>query len=1074
MEPTEPQTPKADGQHKSNSGRTRRSVARNLYWAAAITAGLSLVSISGFFGHRTDPFASWPGFWQWLTKPQPHAALAAMPVLPMGTAGTLSWRPASTAWITQGYAIARDVRPPSAAELLGITAANAQSSVAAPPAAQQPPPPSAAVQGDKSSRPAGNTAQQPATTFIPPLSANAALLALPAPAPMPTGSESSSWAACDATGKTCLRVFNNAFQLSTDGGLRWASKTIKPPRSDSISLREMIIAAAGRLYLGSGDVDDNGVPILKELVGENDDINTRPTDLAPLQSSVDALLDPFQLFETTYLARRASREQQFKQSGGTVAAARADVFLQDSGLKGKAAVAGVMADEPSGMVLLALLSKGMVVRSQWLPEANNPERLTHRTEIINLNTAANLRSMHFQPGGKIGWISSGWNDGNEEGPLPAVFQTLDGGKTWARLSYSALPAPLALYFAMPALLLAFFVTGAAWVDYRSATIDQGIAGAGTSDAPIGWNDPDILDIKPLALALSRFVRNTHTAPPLTIAVTGPWGTGKSSLMNLIAEDLRLRGASPVWFNAWHHQKEEHILAALLENIRGQAIPPVWRLSGLLFRGRLLARRMGKDVVPLLFAIALVATLALAADLDKLKSSLVTLLVMIPTFNQGTVVQWFDKVVGVGAGAIALLVLKAYGTLKLRPSELMATLRGNAKLADFSAQLGFRYKFAKEFDAAGRALRTRSNPGLVIFIDDLDRCAPGNLMEVLESINFLATAGPCFIFLGMDEPKVIEIVAKQLDGQDDRARQYLKKLINLTVPVPDVDVLKSVGLSTGAGTSAAPASAWPKRIRAVLRAAPDSAVPALTMIAIVGLVATQLSMAPNTVPGPATAQQDTQRTGTTVNSTGTNPPSSAAPTAPAADVPPPIQTAQAGQLVGSGRTWSYIGIILVLVVVLLLLARRMTAVREDQIEDSQDFRGALGVWHPAVFASDPTPRGVKRHQNRLRLQAMRLRPFQEEPDLIDRWLVRDKPTPVATSDIPIGEPTLVALGAIEALCGTIPDWAVQRDLAAASVAGDAALIIVQCREQFISRFPEAWPPTRANIDAFRALGRSLRN
>ena len=61
-------------------------------------------------------------------------------------------------------------------------------------------------------------------------------------------------------------------------------------------------------------------------------------------------------------------------------------------------------------------------------------------------------------------------------------------------------------------------------------------------------------------------------PPLTIAVTGEWGSGKSSLMNLLRVDLRRYGFRPVWFNAWHHQKEENLLASLLEMVRSQADP----------------------------------------------------------------------------------------------------------------------------------------------------------------------------------------------------------------------------------------------------------------------------------------------------------------------------------------------------------------------------------------------------------------------------------------------------------------------------------------------------------------------
>ena len=109
----------------------------------------------------------------------------------------------------------------------------------------------------------------------------------------------------------------------------------------------------------------------------------------------------------------------------------------------------------------------------------------------------------------------------------------------------------------------------------------------------------------------------------------------------------------------------------------------------------------------------------------------------------------------GAPASILAFLGVAGSLAARmglaPAALLASLKGNASLGQLSGQLSFRHRFAEEFADSTQALRVGADAGLVIFIDDLDRCAPANLMEILEAVNFLATAGPVFIFLGMGDP-----------------------------------------------------------------------------------------------------------------------------------------------------------------------------------------------------------------------------------------------------------------------------------------------------------------------------------
>src|SRR5207249_2012875 len=69
---------------------------------------------------------------------------------------------------------------------------------------------------------------------------------------------------------------------------------------------------------------------------------------------------------------------------------------------------------------------------------------------------------------------------------------------------------------------------------------------------------------------------------------------------------------------WHHQKEEHLLAALLQSIRLEAVPKIWHLRGLKFRMRLLAARISRYAFWLALA-ALVATLFFSLDRNLEKS-----------------------------------------------------------------------------------------------------------------------------------------------------------------------------------------------------------------------------------------------------------------------------------------------------------------------------------------------------------------------------------------------------------------------------------------------------------------------
>jgi KAP family P-loop domain len=112
---------------------------------------------------------------------------------------------------------------------------------------------------------------------------------------------------------------------------------------------------------------------------------------------------------------------------------------------------------------------------------------------------------------------------------------------------------------------------------------------------------DSLGFRPYVQALGEFLVNSQTEPPLTISIEGEWGSGKSSFMMQLADELdRLgrggllqrfisffvgRRTSIVWFNAWRHDKVDSVYAGFairfLEEIRKKS-PALRRIFAIVY------------------------------------------------------------------------------------------------------------------------------------------------------------------------------------------------------------------------------------------------------------------------------------------------------------------------------------------------------------------------------------------------------------------------------------------------------------------------------------------------------------
>lgn len=100
---------------------------------------------------------------------------------------------------------------------------------------------------------------------------------------------------------------------------------------------------------------------------------------------------------------------------------------------------------------------------------------------------------------------------------------------------------------------------------------------GVVDQPVQNKGTDYLKLKNSAVALCRFIRYTPT--PMTIGIQGSWGTGKTSLLNMIEDQIEIDNKSKnfvhIKINAWEHsllsRPEEtlfKIVNDILSNIPG--------------------------------------------------------------------------------------------------------------------------------------------------------------------------------------------------------------------------------------------------------------------------------------------------------------------------------------------------------------------------------------------------------------------------------------------------------------------------------------------------------------------------
>ena len=291
-----------------------------------------------------------------------------------------------------------------------------------------------------------------------------------------------------------------------------------------------------------------------------------------------------------------------------------------------------------------------------------------------------------------------------------------------------------------------------------------------------WSDnetsEDLLGFKVHADLLIDVI-NDETILPITVGVFGDWGSGKSSILKIIYDNLKSEDQDDLkddtlvlYFNGWIFEGYDDAKAALLETI-------IEKFE----KHKKLAPKIKDETVKLLKSVNWMRVLGLGFKKVVLPSA--------AAYITG------------GASMIPFLMNEFS---KLKGDELVEKLKGDEAenfLQSIIKKNGEEdSKLIREFRNDFKDMIDKSEiKKLVVIIDDLDRCTPERLIENLEAIKLFLNVEKTAFIIGAD-PRIVRHAIEfryktdkiensdDLDSRNKRiVSDYLEKLIQVPYILP---------------------------------------------------------------------------------------------------------------------------------------------------------------------------------------------------------------------------------------------------------------------------------------------------
>jgi hypothetical protein len=271
-----------------------------------------------------------------------------------------------------------------------------------------------------------------------------------------------------------------------------------------------------------------------------------------------------------------------------------------------------------------------------------------------------------------------------------------------------------------------------------------------------WSDNetsvDLLGFDYLVDSLEVILTDSRLLP-VTIGVLGEWGSGKSSLLQMVAQ--RLSGSTEyvvVPFSPWRYEDYEDVKAALMDCVLTALAPRIRPEDG---DGQSLLRKLHKIIVRMVGSKFSANVLPAAAALEAAREGVPPEL---------------------GAAVASGIVAEAAAAGASADSEGLSP-----SFPAFESVSDFRDEFKSLVD------RIDGLSAVIVLIDDLDRCLDDTILDVFEAIRlFLQVSSTAFVIAA--NRRIVQSAIERRypathTGDVSVGKDYLEKIIQVEVTVP---------------------------------------------------------------------------------------------------------------------------------------------------------------------------------------------------------------------------------------------------------------------------------------------------